>query len=273
VLIIDDNHSFVDSLKVMLSEFRFQYTSVFRFEAAEEKLLAGAFIDRTAVETMKEFNSSFKNWLLQDEEMRASKRTSEPLPPLPALPEIAGRPVNEEGYFLIIVEQDTENSYKGLDFIQNLISKRTGFDASSFLLFTSHLAGVEEAALASRISVLDKHAKGPVIKAFLNGKLREVAEALSLADQVYEDFLKLKDIYQNRKRGKPVLKKVDAKEVQKTSKEIKHQKKLIRTGATSATKKTANSQKGVQTMAAKKKKAAKKGKKKAAKKKKSAKRK
>ena len=61
VLIVDDNHSFIDTVKVLLKDFSFQYDSSFRFSEAEKKLAdSGGSLNRESIQSLTEYDSKLQ---------------------------------------------------------------------------------------------------------------------------------------------------------------------------------------------------------------------
>jgi CheY-like chemotaxis protein len=123
ILIVEDNHSFIDTLKVMLRDLPLDFSHAYRYNDALAILAKqGIFYNR-------------------QENAGETAETKEP----PSKRKVAATqesPINENGIFLIIVEQNTETSMKGTDFIAHAIRKFPSLSESNFILLTHRLDAV-----------------------------------------------------------------------------------------------------------------------------------
>lgn len=103
VLIVDDNHSFIDSLKVLLKEI--------------------SYIQAT---------KSVANFRLAEAELK------------------------KQHFHLIIIENDTEVSMKGLDFIRNIRKASDAYNSNNFILLSSRLGEIADRAKSDGIRAFKK---------------------------------------------------------------------------------------------------------------------
>lgn len=173
VLIIDDNHSFIDSLQVMLKDFAFQYDHSLRFQEGERKIReSGLYINRGVLQKLTELDSA-----TQRETPKKKSEEETPVEPIePVSIEIDGQPFNNNGYFLILVEQNTESSLKGLDFIQTLTRQGIGISESDFILMTDRPDALEAKAKAAGISLQEKPVRAAAIRQLVQAKLKNLQD-------------------------------------------------------------------------------------------------
>lgn len=149
VLIVEDNHSFIDTLKVMLRDLPLDFSHAYRYNDALAILEKdGIFYNRqdaTAAETTPKKKSSVSTALY-----------------------------NENGIFLIIVEQNTETSMKGTDFVAHAIRKFPGLNESDFILLTHRLDAVPTRNYG--FPVMEKPLRAPQIKQAVLQKIKQAQE-------------------------------------------------------------------------------------------------
>lgn len=149
VLIVEDNHSFIDTLKVMLRDLPLDFSHAYRYNDALAILEKdGIFYNRqdaTAAETAPKKKSSASTALY-----------------------------NENGIFLIIVEQNTETSMKGTDFVAHAIRKFPGLNESDFILLTHRLDAVPTRNYG--FPVMEKPLRAPQIKQAVLQKIKQAQE-------------------------------------------------------------------------------------------------
>ena len=167
VLIIEDNHSFIDSLKVMLRDLPLDFSHAFRYTDAQ------AIIEKTGVFYNKEAHDAAQVAAEQVEAIieattTGKKRAAVPTPKL----------FNNGGVFLVIVEQNTETSMKGTDFIGHAIRKFPGLSESDFILLTHRLELVP--AKNYVFPVLEKPLRAPQIRQAVAQKLKAAQDIVDM---------------------------------------------------------------------------------------------
>lgn len=163
VLIIEDNHSFIDTLKVMLRDLPLDFSHAYRYNDALAILeKEGVFFNR-------------------QETVPAAPETAEP----PAKKRGLAGPAalyNDGGVFLLIVEQNTETSMKGTDFVAHAVRRFPGLSESDFILLTHRIDSVP--ARNFGFPVFEKPLRAPQIRQAVLQKIRqaqEIAEAQARA--------------------------------------------------------------------------------------------
>ncbi len=163
VLIIEDNHSFIDTLKVMLRDLPLDFCHAYRYNDALAILEKdGVFYNR--------------------QESAAEPGTAADAPAKMKVAGAAGSLYNENGVFLIIVEQNTETNMKGTDFITHAIRKYPGLSESDFILLTHRLDAVPTRSYG--FPVIEKPLRAPQIRQAVLLKIKqaqEIAEAQARA--------------------------------------------------------------------------------------------
>jgi CheY-like chemotaxis protein len=155
VLIIEDNHSFIDTLKVMLRDLPLDFSHAYRYNDALAILEKdGVFYNRQetgagAVETT---------------EAPAKKKGTAAIPSL----------YNENGVLLVIVEQNTETNMKGTDFVTHAIRKYPGLSESDFILLTHRLDSVPTRNYG--FPVIEKPLRAPQIRQAVLQKIKQAQE-------------------------------------------------------------------------------------------------
>lgn len=155
VLIIEDNHSFIDTLKVMLRDLPLDFRHAYRYNDALAILeKEGIFYNRqeTATEITETTEAPVKN-------KGAASQAS---------------PYNENGVFLVIVEQNTETNMKGTDFVTHAIRKYPGLSESDFILLTHRLDAVP--ARNYGFPVIEKPLRAPQIRQAVLQKIKQAQE-------------------------------------------------------------------------------------------------
>ncbi|GAB4423569.1 MAG: hypothetical protein OHK0011_03550 [Turneriella sp.] len=158
VLIIEDNHSFIDTLKVMLRDLPLDFSHAYRYNDALAILERdGVFYNRqeTGAATTEAAETSVK------------KRGPAADPSL----------YNENGVFLVIVEQNTETNMKGTDFVTHAIRKYPGLSEADFILLTHRLDAVPTRNYG--FPVIEKPLRAPQIR---QAVLQKIKQAQEIAD-------------------------------------------------------------------------------------------
>lgn len=226
VLIIEDNHSFIDSLKVMLRDLPLDFNHTFRYN--------------DALAIME------KSGIFHNRQIATVDPTGEQQPPVAAATETGKKrtshepkPYHEGGVFLVIVEQNTESSMKGTDFIAHATRKFPQLADSDFILLTHRIELVP--AKNYNFPVLEKPLRAPQIRQIVQQKIKQAqdlmdakAEALQqknekpekTAPEVKPPRKGLRDLLKiNRGTGEQAEKKVEEKKPVKKSKTAKPTKK------------------------------------------------
>jgi hypothetical protein len=191
VLIVDDNHSFIDTVKVLLKDFSFQYDSSFRFSEAEKKLAhSGGSLNRESIQSLTEYDSKLQiamgNIAGQSKKKNQDVK-AEPVE-LPDIPDIDTQLKVEDGYALILVEQDAETSMKGIQFIESQIRSAANLNASDFILLCSKPELIEDKAKSMGIVVVEKPVRGNLLKTVVAQKSKQSEETLSKAQRVLAEI-------------------------------------------------------------------------------------
>ena len=188
LLIIDDNHSFIDTLQVMLKGLPLQYESVFRYNDAEKKINEfGSRINNLEAQKILQYAAVVD---AAEKQKESAKSKGEVLleAELPAAPVILQHPLVFEGYSLIIVEQDTEPGRKGFDFIQSILRTNPTFSPADFLLLTGRAALIEERARAAGITVLEKPLKNNQMLPLVQARLEYLKQQAVRLEQLIERY-------------------------------------------------------------------------------------
>lgn len=179
ILIIDDNHSFIDTLKLSLKDFNFHVDSAYRFKQGEELIgEKGCALDYSVINSLLEYDEKIQTTLNS-----TSKKKGEPEPDYDALlqnaieadrpPEIESEPFKSEGFLMVIIEHDAETSLKGMKFIQNLLSRVDNVKPGDFILLASKPETLEAEAREAGIHLLSKPVRVPQLKQIVQKKLDE----------------------------------------------------------------------------------------------------
>lgn len=199
ILMIDDNHSFVDTLQVTLKGLPLDFDSVFSYFDGEKALVEnGPRINQK--ECAKVLNLAQKIEL-QDKQKNDKAFVDKPVDLFPPL-------FLPQGFSLILVEQDTEPGRKGLDFIQNILRQMPNFSANLFWLLTSKPTLVEEKAKALGIAVFEKPVKNQQIRSLIQAHIQRLEEQEAKVQQILEKYPQNFIIHQPKlktKRSKKVV--------------------------------------------------------------------
>lgn len=163
VLIIEDNHSFIDSLKVMLRDLPLDFTQAYRYNDALAILeKSGVFYNRheQAAETAESGG-------VADAPVGKKARYAAPAPLF-----------NDGGVFLLIIEQNTETNMKGTDFVAHAIRKFPGLSEGDFILLTHRLDAVPTRNYG--FPVIEKPLRALQIRQIV---LQKIKQAQDIAEQ------------------------------------------------------------------------------------------
>lgn len=170
VLIIEDNHSFIDSLKVMLRDLQLDFVHAYRFGDAEAALEKnGVFYNRTKTEATPEAVAAGVTAAAESVAAKAGGKNREAK---------SEKLYNEGGVFLIIVEQNTESSMKGTDFISHITRKYPGLTESDFILLTHRAELVPQKNYG--FPVLEKPLRQPQIRQVVTQKLKAAQDTVEM---------------------------------------------------------------------------------------------
>ena len=188
ILIIDDNHSFIDSLRVMLKEFPFQYDSSFRFIEARKKIAEnGALLKSDVKKALENYDIALKEW--EEHNATLSEASGGLLLPPPEKPDLSESHINEEGYLLIILEQDTETSLKGTAFVQNIIQTYPNFSEQNFIILTSNTKQIDYFNKEMNVTVVEKPIKNQAFRQIIVSKLQQIEESIERTNALRQTIL------------------------------------------------------------------------------------
>lgn len=191
VLIVDDNHSFIDTIKVLLKDFSFLYDSSFRFSEAEKKLTThSGSINQGTMQSLIEYDKKLQaamGTIAGHGKKKNQDANQEPVE-LPEIPKLDSSTLIPGGYFLILVEQDTETSMKGIQFIESQIRSNENLVAADFILLCSKPDLVEEKARSLGVVVVEKPVRGNILKNVVAQKSKAYEESLAKAKSISEDI-------------------------------------------------------------------------------------
>ncbi|WP_041948212.1 hypothetical protein [Turneriella parva] len=171
VLIIEDNHSFIDSLKVMLRDLSLDFAQAFRFSDAV------ALLDKTGVFYNRQTPDKPEDLVASEVEAATSsaKKSKEKAATMAKL-------YNEGGVFLVIVEQNTESSMKGTDFVAHAVKRYPGLAESDFVILTHRLDAVPQRAHG--FPVLEKPLRAAQIRQIVSAKIKQAQDMVDLQERV-----------------------------------------------------------------------------------------
>lgn len=158
VLIIEDNHSFIDSLKVMLRDLPLDFSHAFRYNDAL------AIMEKAGI---------FHNRPMPAAEGEAGPVVAEPVK---KRGNHEPKPYHEGGVFLVIVEQNTESSMKGTDFIAHAVRKFPQLTENDFILLTHRIELVP--AKNYTFPILEKPLRAPQIRQVVQQKIKQVQDLI-----------------------------------------------------------------------------------------------
>jgi len=209
ILIIDDNHSFVDSLKVMLNEFPFQYESEFRYADAEKEIRGNdTFLNREDIDKivlyqqLKRAETLKKEALSENEEEHEKKAGKESELEKPT---IKKNPINDDGYLFIFIEQDTERNIKGLEFIKNIINTTENYRAEDFILFSTQPEMLSKEAARTGVFLVEKPIKYPVLKQYIKQRIKKTDDIVKQCNSIMESH-KIEIAKKEKKPAAPIVK-------------------------------------------------------------------
>lgn len=239
VLIIDDNHSFIDLLKNALKPFRFHMESYYRFSEARETLQKnGCYLNQGHVYTILKYNDAVSK----------SGEKENPRPPL-----LNGPLINPNGYALVFLEYDAEASLKGTHFIQEILRNHKEWSEKNFILLSSNPDKVEPLARKMKVAFAEKPVKKEQLMRMVQDvvrsiedrerDLKQMMDKYGILEKIEPDVVKRKTREKKAagQNKKPVQKKSKALASSKTAQ--KTAKKTPKKAPTKTTPKTATSKK------------------------------
>jgi hypothetical protein len=187
VLIIDDNHSFIDSLKVLMQGYPFQIESTYKYIEARKLLEKhGPYFNWGEIDNIANFELEQK----EGKKAKANSETSLDTPDLKILekPVLSNLPITQGGYALIVVEYDTETGTKGTQFIHDLLINQPNWKTDNFMLLTTKLSKMEALAKKINVPVFEKPIKHNLIKSLLQQKIQYWKQVESTTNKIIEDY-------------------------------------------------------------------------------------
>ncbi len=173
VLIIEDNHSFIDSLKVMLRDLPLDFSHAFRYNDAL------AIMEKSGI---------FHNRPVASSDAATESAPGENAAVAPEPVKKRGghdhKPYHEGGVFLVIVEQNTESSMKGTDFIAHAVRKFPHLAESDFVLLTHRIELVP--AKNYNFPILEKPLRAPQIRQWVQQKLKQAQDLIEAQIQAQQ---------------------------------------------------------------------------------------
>ncbi len=174
VLIIEDNHSFIDSLKVMLRDLPLDFAQAFRYNDAIQLLeKSGVFYNRLQAEKPEHAAADEAGAVI--ESVKSGKERASQ----------AAKLYNEGGVFLVIVEQNTESSMKGTDFVAHAVKRYPGLAESDFVILTHRMDAVPQRTHG--FPVLEKPLRAVQIRQILTQKIRQAQDLVDMQDRVVNE--------------------------------------------------------------------------------------
>lgn len=189
-LIIDDNHSFIDSLKVILREQPFRIESTYKyFEARKILQKQSSYINHESVFQILDYEVTLLE--MEKQAKNALKDQQGDEPPLevtlPEAPVLKAPVFNSEGFALVIVEYDTETSTKGHQFITELLQNSNHWREEDFILLTSDTSKLSPQVKKLNIPIIEKPIKHNALKQLLNQKLTQLTSLEQKLNQISAD--------------------------------------------------------------------------------------
>ena len=191
ILIIDDNHSFIDSFKVMLKDYSLQIDSTYKFQAAREMLnKSGSYKNSDELDSLIQYNSELDQYNKTLESVQKEKKTDTEIKTPLKIPEnlvITQPPFHPDGYLLVIAEYDAESSTKAIPFIQEMVRTNNSWDFDDFICLTTKMETVEPIAKQLNIKVFEKPMKQSSFKSFIEEKIQHIRKLENLINDIVED--------------------------------------------------------------------------------------
>ena len=191
ILIIDDNHSFIDLFKMKLDQYSFHFDSSFNYHRAKELISKNQyFLPQSLSNKIEATIDRIESW----------KESNQPKP----YPRIEKKilslesAINSGGYFMIVVEDKTERTSQGASFIQNIIATHPDFQSGDFMLFVNNVYHEREKVAALNIPVFEKDIRNENIYQHISKKVQEASQRGSEAKDLFSKFDKLRNDLQTK---------------------------------------------------------------------------
>ena len=169
----------------MLKEFSFQYDSSFRFIEARKKIEEnGVLLKNDVKKTLQDYDIALKEW--EEQNAALSEASAGLLLPPPEKPDLSESHINEEGYLLVILEQDTERSLKG---IQNIIQTYPNFSEQNFIILTSNAKQIDHIAKEVNVTVVEKPIKNQAFRQIIVARLQQIEESIKQTNALRQTIL------------------------------------------------------------------------------------
>lgn len=180
VLIIEDNHSFIDSLKVMLRDLPLDFSHAFRYADAI------ALIDKIGVFPIHQAQGAIEVATEQVEAMIGAAESGKKKgnPPTPKL-------YNEAGIFLFIIEQNTETNMKGIDFIAHAVKKYPGLSEGDFILLTHRIESLPTKNFV--FPVIEKPLRAPQIRQVVAQRIKHAQDLIDMQARLEAQKIDVKE--------------------------------------------------------------------------------
>lgn len=183
ILIIDDNHSLIDTIQVMLKDLGLLFDSASRYADAERLIFeVGAYLNNPEINKILDFQKKMYN------ESNARKKEANSEIPLIEKPNITSPFVKEDGFMLILVEQNTESSIKGIDFIDSITKSNSNFTFSDFLLMAGNISEIEDRAIKMNLPIMEKPVRAQQLKNFVQNRLNQINEKFENCEKAIEEY-------------------------------------------------------------------------------------
>ena len=202
VLILDDNHSFVDLLKMKLGRFPLYFDTVFRHEQASLQIQKhGGFFSDELIEEVKGAVTQLEEWMNDKNDVISYPKLNKKLMNLDSV-------YNPDGYLMMIIEDKVERLPKGVEFIQNVISMNPCFRSEDFMLFVDHSRKLD-LIKENTISVFLKDIRNTEIYQFVGAKVQETRKKIQTLEELLKNFSQLRRELQKQldKKNKNTSKK------------------------------------------------------------------
>ncbi len=143
VLILDDNYSFVDTLKMRWKSYPFYFDTYFQYEKVEENLIKkGPVINYTYYNKVKKLLEIFTDESIQTKEeiQNFIKQDSDYI----HLKNNTTKILDPNGYFLVVIEYYAQNNINAFQFVQSIVEKKIGFEYHHFIILCAQKKIIQE---------------------------------------------------------------------------------------------------------------------------------
>ena len=185
ILILDDNHSFIDLLKLRLAPYVFRFDTAFRYEQAANQIKKNkVFFSNSLIDQVQNITPELERWFESDQKGPSPKLSRK----LMLLDDLT----NQKGYSMIIVENRAERVPKGVDFIRSILSMNQDFQSTDFLLFVDNLNQFENEAKRWEIPVFQKDIRNRMLYEFIDKKVAEMVKRTEEINELQKRFFVLR---------------------------------------------------------------------------------